>query len=240
MRYIKILLFALLPFFGTAQIQMLLAGDTTLTGGGGGPIFSTEYQAVINKATALGYTKPSVAQQGKQDTLMRDLIAIGALDTLDVIYIFANDGSAEFATINWINPDTLAGVINAPTWTSNEGYQGNASNAYINLKLTPSDSSVNNYTVRDASVIFGVFTNPTVSGTEGWIGTRNGSSAGVTGQSIFFDNGSFNYRFNSTTNTAYAYSDPIGIWHIYQNSTGSYVYLENSLVSSNVSEAGIS
>jgi len=106
-----------------------------------GPVFTTEYEAILNKATALGYTKPSADQQIKQNTLLLTLKTSGVWDEWDVFYMFANNGSKEFATLNWKNPDTNQNtLVNSPTFTSNQGFQGNGTSSYINVNYNPQSS----------------------------------------------------------------------------------------------------
>lgn len=95
--------------------------------------FTAEYQAILNRATALGYTKPSAAQQVKQNQLIVNLKASGIWTILDVLHVFANNGSANFGTLNWINPLTFqASLVNSPTFNVNQGIAGNGSTSYIN------------------------------------------------------------------------------------------------------------
>jgi hypothetical protein len=50
----------------------------------------TDYQAVLTKATSLGYTLPSASQQAKQNTLVLALKSAGAsLDGLESAYYTA-------------------------------------------------------------------------------------------------------------------------------------------------------
>ena len=112
--------------------------------------FSTQYQAVLTEATAQGYTLPSPAQQAKQNTLMATLISSGVFAKLDLILVFANDGSKEFACINWKNPSgTKASLVNSPTFTANQGFTGNGISSYILTGYNPNGSG--NYKQNEAS-----------------------------------------------------------------------------------------
>jgi hypothetical protein len=71
---------------------------------GGGTGFESEYLAVLSQAVASGYTLPSSTNQIQQNTLMKALKDCGALAKLDHFYVFSNDGSREFAHLNWIDP----------------------------------------------------------------------------------------------------------------------------------------
>ncbi len=112
--------------------------------------FSTQYQAVLTEATAQGYTLPSPAQQAKQNTLMAALVSSGVFAKVDVLFVFANDGSKEFACINWKNPSgAKANPISSPTFTSNAGFTGNGTSSYLLTGYNPNGSG--NYTLNNAS-----------------------------------------------------------------------------------------
>lgn len=118
---------------------------------GGGVSYSTEYQAVLDRATALGYTQPSGAQKTKQNTLVTSLKDAGIWSLLDVFYVFANDGGGDFATLNWKAPSSYQITrVNTPTFTSNQGFNGNGTTQYINTGWVPSTNGVN-YTLNSAS-----------------------------------------------------------------------------------------
>ena len=127
----------------------------TLLGAGQGQnsSFDADYQAVLNRATALGYNLPSASQQIKQNTLLLDLKAGGIWNKLDVLYIFANNATNgfEFARLNWKNPNVnLATLINPLTFTANQGFTGNGSSSYINTNFNPAIGT-NNYVLNNAS-----------------------------------------------------------------------------------------
>lgn len=113
--------------------------DATVSG-----LPEAEYQSVITQATANGYTLPSVAQQALQNQLIIDLKASGVWGKLDVFYVFANDGSPEFSTINWINPaHHQASLVNSPAFISNQGFQGDGVASYIDLNYNGATQRVN-------------------------------------------------------------------------------------------------
>jgi hypothetical protein len=114
--------------------------------------FEAEYQAILARATTLGYTLPSAGQQAKQNALIATLKSSGIWNKKDVFYMFANDGSKEFATLNWQNPSAhQCTLINSPTFTSNDGFTGNGTSSFINTNFNPASSGVN-YTLNDASI----------------------------------------------------------------------------------------
>ena len=112
--------------------------------------FTAEYSAVLARGTALGYTLPSASVQAKQDTFLSALKSAGVWDKLDVFYCFAQDGSKEFATINWKSPSVnQCTLINSPTWTSNQGFTGNGTSSYIDTNYQ--SIGAGNYTLNNAS-----------------------------------------------------------------------------------------
>lgn len=113
--------------------------------------FDADYQAVLNRATTLGYTLPSASQRIKQNALVLALKAGGIWNKLDVLYIFANDGGSDFATLNWKSPNLYQStLINSPTFTINVGFQGNGTSSYIDTNFNAVTQGVN-YTQNNAS-----------------------------------------------------------------------------------------
>lgn len=113
--------------------------------------FDEDYQDVLNRATALGYTLPSAYQQILQNDLVLSLKAGGIWNKLDVLYIFAHDGSGIFGTLNWKAPTSnQATLINSPTFTVNIGFQGNGTSSYIDTTFNAVTQGVN-YVQNNAS-----------------------------------------------------------------------------------------
>jgi len=137
---------------------------------GGGIVFDTDYQAVLNYATSLGYTLPSAGQQIKQNQLMLDLKSSGAWVKLDTFAMFATDGSSNFALIDWKRLTTYT-AINSPTFTSNGGFAGNGLTSYVSTNFNPATSGVN-YTLNNASRSFWVDNRTILSG-DSWEGLAN-------------------------------------------------------------------
>jgi hypothetical protein len=109
---------------------------------GGG--FTAQYKAILDRATALGYTLPSAGQQVKQNNLLKALIAAGIWAKLDVFYVYANDAGADFATLNWKAPALhQSTLVNSPTFGSNLGFLGNGSTSNINTNYNPATDAIN-------------------------------------------------------------------------------------------------
>ena len=110
----------------------------------GGGAFDTDYQAVLDRASSLGYTAPSEAQKTLQNTLVTDLKTAGVWDKLDLFYVFATDGDSDYATLNWKTPTSFqATKVSSPTFTTNQGFQGDGSSAYLRTNYIPSTDAVN-------------------------------------------------------------------------------------------------
>lgn len=154
--------------------------------------FDSDYQAVLNYATSLGYTLPSASQQVKQNQLMLGLKSSGAWAKLDTFALFATDGSSNFALIDWKRL-SLYTAVNSPAFSSNGGFAGNGTSSYISTNFNPATSGVN-YTLNDAGRFFWV-DNRTVFSGDSWEGlgvnTSNKSVNGLT--SIVRINSQFNF-----------------------------------------------
>ena len=138
---------------GTVESQSCLTSDLEyLTQNPEPSAFDTDYQAVLDRSTTLGYTAPSEAQQTLQNTLVTDLKTAGVWDKLDVFYVFATDGDSDYATLNWKAPSSHQTTkVNSPTFTANGGFTGDGSSSYLDTNFDPDASGVN-YTLNDASI----------------------------------------------------------------------------------------
>jgi hypothetical protein len=101
-----------------------------------------DYQAILDYATTQGYTLPSAGQQALQNQLVVDLKAAGIWSKLDTFAVFATDGDSDFALIDWIRLSQYT-AVNSPTFTSNEGFQGNGTSSYVDTNFKPSVNAVN-------------------------------------------------------------------------------------------------
>jgi len=150
----------------TADLSTLVDGTVTLAvyltgaGGDGNVVTDTanlvgvdaDYQAVLDRGTALGYTLPSPSQQVLQETLIADLKTAGVWDKLDVFYVFATDGDSDYATLNWKSPSSFQTTkVNSPTFTTNQGYQGDGSSSYLDTNFIAS-AGTNNRTQNDGHI----------------------------------------------------------------------------------------
>lgn len=116
--------------------------------------FSTEYQAILNYATSLGYTLPSTNQRVNQNKLLIDLKINGIWEKLDTFAMFATDGDSNFALIDWKRLVTYT-AFNSPIFTTNQGFKGDNVSAYIDTNFNIL-SGTTNYTLNNASKCYWV------------------------------------------------------------------------------------
>jgi hypothetical protein len=162
-------------------------------GGGGsiGPAYDADYQAILDRATTLGYTLPSASVQAKQNTLLTSMKADGVWAKLDVFYVFAQDGGSSFGTLNWKNPNAnQSTLVNAPTFVSNGGFTGNGTSSYIDTNFNPATQGVQ-YTQNNASRYFFAH----AIGTGRFDGNTSGTNSMFLGVSA-------SQRINAGSNTA--------------------------------------
>jgi hypothetical protein len=125
----------------------------TLLGAGqgqNGVAFDTDYQAVLDYATTLGYTLPSNSQKLLQNQLLIDLKASNIWSKLDTFANFATDAGSNFALIDWKRLTDYT-AINSPSFILNQGFIGNGTSSYINTNYNPSLNGFN-YTQNSAGI----------------------------------------------------------------------------------------
>lgn len=108
------------PSFGQATFHSLIAESQ----------YDISYQAVLKRATALGYVLPTHTERATQNQMVLDLKAGGYWQLMDVFYPMLTN--ADFATLNWINPSLFQlTLINSPTYNASTGWQGNGTTSYL-------------------------------------------------------------------------------------------------------------
>jgi len=105
-----------------------------------GDQFCAEYRAVYDAMT----NPPDADIAAQQDIIVRALVAGSVWAKLDVFYLFAQQSNADGeALINWINPGTHdATLVNAPLFTSLEGFTGDGASACINTNYNPTIDAI--------------------------------------------------------------------------------------------------
>lgn len=111
--------------------------------------FDADYQRVLSYGSSLGYTLPSSSQRILQNQLVIDLKAAGIWNKLDSFAVYATDGSRNYALIDWKRLIEQSGV-NTPTFTTNQGFQGDGTSSYIDTNFNHVTNSIN-YTLNNAS-----------------------------------------------------------------------------------------
>ena len=95
--------------------------------------YDSTYQAVLDYANTQGYTLPSLSGQSLQNEIIVELKNNSIWNKLDLFYLFQTDGDNDFATLNWVDPSSYKITeVNSPTFTTNVGFMGNGTNAYLN------------------------------------------------------------------------------------------------------------
>ncbi len=161
--------------------------------------YTSEYQAILTKATSLGYTLPSPANQIKQNAFMQALKTAGILSHLDCLRVYKYSNNISFAGIDWIDPTrTVSTNVNTPSLDDAKGIFGNGTTSYVNLNATP--SLLTKFTQNDASYF--VYAGDTVP------------SIATTFMTATFD-GTRQCQMGYTGNTFYTINNTTGV-----NSTG--------------------
>jgi hypothetical protein len=163
---------------------------------------STEYQAILNYATAQGYTLPSTNQRLKQNKLLIDLKRGGIWEKLDSFAMFATDGDSNFALIDWKRLSQYT-AVNSPTFTTNNGFRGDGTSSYINTNFNISTGT--NYKLNDASRNYWIGDFGSGSG-----GALDGISANTYNFSQFFNSGQ---RINSLLVSGISIPFNVYGWH---------------------------
>lgn len=188
--------------------------------------YETEYQAILDRGTTLGYTLPSVAQRTKQNTLVASLKSSGVWTALDVFWVFATDGDSNFSTINWKAPTLFQCTpVFSPTHTTNAGWAGNASTSYLNTGWDASNNGVN-YLLNTCS--YGCYVNSNNNDAGNDMGAN---SAGFTNSmSLSTRNGSNNLgvRINDATTGTITNSSSIGFYIVQRSASNARQVLKNN------------
>lgn len=130
-------------YLGTNAVQKVYLGTNEVWSG-----MDADYKAILDYATTQGYTLPSASQRLLQEQLIIDLKDAGIWSKLDTFAVFATDGDSDFALIDWKRL-TQYTAVNSPTFTTNQGFAGNNTSAYIDTNYNPLTSGVN-FTLNDA------------------------------------------------------------------------------------------
>lgn len=193
--------------------------------------YSSEYQAVLDRATALGYSHPSSAQKTKQDTFLQALKTAGIFSELDLLYVTANDVTGNFWKLNWITPASyeITEPAGALTKTSNSGVASNGSSTYGLTSFVLNTHGVK-YLQDNASISYAIANN--VAENKNICGVA-GATTGDTRIAVRWGDGNYYGNINSTSalyNT-YANATSIGFYQsIRRNSATIQLYKNGAKV----------
>ena len=125
-------------------------------------VFDSDYQAILDYATAQGFTLPSASQQQAGITLITKLKNIGVWEKLKCFYVPATDGDEDFACINWKNTNEFNITrINSPLFTTNDGFTAQPTTR-LNTGFNP--FTYNNWAAAEQAT-FGFFGDVVTNGT---------------------------------------------------------------------------
>ena len=201
-----------MPFIGIG----VGIGRQRFAGSGGGG-FDADYQAVLDYATTQGYTLPSAGQQILQNQLVVDLKDGGIWSKLDTFGVFATDGDSDFALIDWIRLSDYT-AVNSPTFTTDEGFQGDGTSSYINANFN--HTNVINYSQNAASI--GVYCHT--------VGTNSGFFAGFGFITVVRNTSSARNWINSSVNTIGFNFNTVGLQYMNRNTSLNKQYISNGVI----------
>lgn len=116
--------------------------------------YDSDYQAVLDRATALGYTHPSTAKKTIENAAMiaiKAAFGVSSIASAPILQalMFKTDNNAEdYATLNWANPSIRqATKVNSPTFTNNSGFNSDGLTSYLLSGITTLDLSQADFTI---------------------------------------------------------------------------------------------
>lgn len=194
-----------------------------------------DYQAVLDYATAQGYTLPSAGQQTLQNQLVVDLKTAGVWSKLDAFSVFATDGDGDFALIDWVRLVTQT-AVSSPTFTANKGFETDGISSYIDTLYNPTTDGVN-YSGENAGRL--IYANPDVTPTfrfDGVAGSNNNRMrpADVASHYINGVNNFVNGSFDLTGAGIKAITRQANF-----GSTGNYTLMSDSVIESRVASPNL-
>ena len=193
---------------------------------GGGVAFDATYQAILDYATAQGYTLPSDSQKLLQNQLVVDLKASGVWSKLDTFANFATDGNSNFALIDWKRL-TQYTAVNSPIFTANQGFTGGGTR-YIDTNYNAFTNAVN-FQLNNASVGTYIRTAPVVPNAAKAV-FGNGDTGGINFVPQFSNQTSI--RLNATSAVGFANTTQVGTWVIVRPSNSNTTTYKNGVITS--------
>jgi hypothetical protein len=190
------------------------------------PTFSAVYDSVYQNFT----NKPSLTYANIQDTMLLMLLDSGNIYGItDRFFVFQNEiNTASEALIDWIHPSTnFASLVNTPSFTSNEGFTGNGTNAAINLNYNPRADGLN-YAVGDGCIA--IFSGTSAAADVVYLGAATSGGfetvmiqpafSGTTMASRFNSNDVATWDHGQDADGFFALNQPVtGEWDMYANNS---------------------
>lgn len=208
---------------------------------------SAQYQAVLDRATALGYAQPPEEQQIKQDALISGLFADGDLSEMDYAFVLLNQGSENFARINWANPTGPYALTNVGgvQWFSNQGSRSPVgSGGGYSTAFNPGTAGFVGKFLRNNNS-FGVYVWDNFKTSVGAMGTHLVNTSGQgwqVGPRFETSGGADNVLKGQNNNGTFSQvgtgmSSSIGLTSVRRNNSGNYDILRNGVVIGTVTAA---
>lgn len=170
--------------------------------------YDADYQAVLNRATALGYTLPDAGNRTTQNQMVLDLKAAGIWTELDVFYPMLTN--IDFATLNWKAPTLFQlTLVNSPTYNASTGFEGNGTTSYLSTNWDGGTNGVQ-YTQNEAG--FGGLNANNQDNSSALFGSAGAS--GASGAYILPRlSGNVSRRINQSTTNSTTNASSIGRYH---------------------------
>lgn len=135
------------------------------------------YESEASALFARFTSDPGSTRKGHINTLIAALKSASVWTKLDALYILAAHDS-QAACRNWIADSYNLTATNSPTFTTDRGYTGNGSNAYLETGFNPATASSPKYVQDSASI--GVWCIDNTTDANGYaIGLRGASTASL-------------------------------------------------------------
>ena len=188
----------------------------------------------VRYITQLASGRPNFIHQKRIDELISGLKQDNNWALLDRLWIFAQPVQP-LARVSLVNPtSTQITEVNAPTWTANQGYAGNAVNMYLNTNFNPNTQGVN-YRAGNCSIGMYSRTNVLEAGND-----MGFASATIFTQLISRDAGGFRSRINNTVAqgiAAVANADSTGLFSVVRTGAVNILLYRNAVLLATVAVA---
>lgn len=170
---------------------------------GGAGKYEPEAQALFRRFAV----QPTAARKALINDLIKALKDAGVWTKLDALYLTAAADS-QAARRNWIADVYNLTAVNSPTFTTDQGYTGNASTSYLNSNFNPVAAGSPNF-VQNSGSVGGWTLVDRAAADMSMMGSVNGTSSAIDVQSRFTGNLAAGF-LNDFTATTSANSESFG------------------------------